>query len=190
MTDTPPEPTAPLPEVPEQQPAPPVVTPLANPTRPVQDGVIDPVWGQWVHDRQADAQTQLQVRLTAAFHINTNAVWTVVPFPAPLINVGSNWQAGSNAWRAPRAGRIEAMVSLMTSCQTWQMGTHAHGVFVNAVGARVGSWAGNPGLEFLSTSTYPVAVAAGDLVTAQVYMTSPAISNYVLSGEFQIRYIQ
>lgn len=23
---------------------------MANPTRPVQDAIIDPVWGQWVHD--------------------------------------------------------------------------------------------------------------------------------------------
>lgn len=29
----------------------PVVTPLAvTPTRPVQDGILDPAWGQWVHD--------------------------------------------------------------------------------------------------------------------------------------------
>ena len=33
----------------------PVVMPLATvPTRPVQDGIIDPVWGQWVHDHIAN----------------------------------------------------------------------------------------------------------------------------------------
>jgi hypothetical protein len=39
MTDTPPDV--------------PVVNPLAVPTRPVQDGIIDPAWGQWIHDSNA-----------------------------------------------------------------------------------------------------------------------------------------
>ena len=26
---------------------------MADPTRPVQDAIIDPAWGQWVHDRVA-----------------------------------------------------------------------------------------------------------------------------------------
>lgn len=33
---------------------------MADPTRPVQDAIIDPVWGQWVHDHIVNPDRLLQ----------------------------------------------------------------------------------------------------------------------------------
>lgn len=95
---------------------------MAEPTRPVQDAIIDPIWGQWVHDHVVNSNT-------GALHMATVSNASAVP-----VHSGTAQNLGTIASLPCKAGdlfrvEVKAMTTLIAgnSSMFTRLGIEASG---------------------------------------------------------------
>jgi hypothetical protein len=145
-------------------------------------------WGSTVAQTSNDRALQLWTRVTAAWTVPVDNAWAVIPFPTPTVNVGSGWQAASNAWRAPRAGWAEVFFTIRP--QTLSAATTMNAaVFVGSTEYRVLQSSTSGLIAVTQTGSVPVQVASGDLVTLQININAPSINKTINIGTmFAVRW--
>lgn len=151
-------------------------------------------WGKSVADRVNGLQ--LLVKRSTEYSTITDAAYFTVPFDQVVTNVGNAWQAGSNGWRAPSAGLVEAHASIGFNISGGTIGPLVADFCIGSPTGLVARF----GLMWLTTGAIAqwhaagsgcFQVAANDLVlVAAYYGGAVGKTKSLLSGSyFGLRYI-
>jgi hypothetical protein len=150
---------------------------MAIPTRPTQDGLIDPTWGQWVHDHEVTPKRF--------------ALWRVTD--TPLTVDGTNpityeqkedvggLTSGSSAFKAPAAGLLVVSISVTISL-SGPAGNISllSQLMLGAAELRRGNQWSSPASgmpsTFSSIISAVVPVAANDTLTVNAFAQGPGIT--------------
>ena len=163
MTNTPPDKMAPpeagaLPDygpVAGQQPAVPrvpEVAPLATvPTRPAQDGIIDPVWGQWVHDETV-RDIKMRMVTIPAVTFDANGLYTLNAAALGLATIdGCVFGVFISAWN-PTAQNIQPITGTVFRASPSQVILSLH-YYTKGVGTLARTAAGVTELHVVAWGT-------------------------------------
>lgn len=82
---------------------------MAVPTRPAQDAIIDPVWGQWVHDNLNTVFATLAAAKAAVPTPPDGLRGYLLDEDSMIIGKGGTWRWWQKCW-APRTGNTEQIV--------------------------------------------------------------------------------
>ena len=114
-----------------------VVTPFAVPTRPTQDAILDPVWGQWVHDAVAGKLITLG-RVTKSYTFAANGRTNVLASDVGLATI----DGAVTAIQSPNAMCLTTVISGLGTATVniagvyWQYTTAWASVPLNITGAQ------------------------------------------------------
>jgi hypothetical protein len=166
---------------------------MAVPDRPDPDDIVASAWGDWVHDRQLNADVQLLARLGAAQTIVTDSTFVVAAFDSTPVNVGAHWNPGTHQWTAPRTGTIEVTASIQTTAAAPAAGTqvgHIGSAFIGGTEYRLGQTIAAQVAAATACGIVILPVGAGQLIDARGYVTAPGLAKTIGAGSWlAIRYV-